>query len=76
MREISIQIERVEVKATARKLQDARFARHWRGRKFIYRVPWRIEPVKDIECCFSEEVYKQLCEQYLKEMQDDERSQD
>lgn len=60
MRTIEIKIETVEVKARARRILDARVTKRWRGRKFVMRIPWRLEPVQDIVCHHSLDIEEEL----------------
>jgi hypothetical protein len=51
VREIKIQIERVEIKARPRRLECRKTVRKG-NRKFVYKVPvrWTCEPMRDIVC--------------------------
>ena len=47
MRQVEIEIVSVQVTAKPRRLKGFRMLIKRRGKKFCYRVPWTIEPVRE-----------------------------
>lgn len=68
MKEISIKIESVEVKAKPRKLGHVRVTEHRRGRKFVFTrmLTWSVEPIQPKETYYGLNVEDELTEQYMR----------
>jgi hypothetical protein len=48
-RELTFQVVSVPVTARCRKLRGFRAVRKWKGKKFVYRIPWTLEPPRDLK---------------------------
>jgi hypothetical protein len=49
VRQVEVEIVPFQVTAKSRRLKGFRMLIERRGKKFCYRVPWTIEPVRDLE---------------------------
>lgn len=57
---MSLTCEVVTVEVKGRPLPKGREVVHRRGKKFVYRWEWTVEPTQDIEFCYDPEILEEF----------------